>query len=140
MKTDFTVGTGSIHSDTGMGAYRVEDQYLFGEEYFHQLLSLERKRTERSGNPSLLMLIDLRDFSGHSERICIVEKVNILLSSMLRDTDVRGWYARDWMGIILTEIGHCDLLDSKERILAQIQGRSGINNRSDSIPEDSGVV
>jgi sugar transferase (PEP-CTERM system associated) len=117
MKSDFTVSTPSGRSDSVMGAYRVDDQYLLGEEYFHQLLSLERKRTERSGNPSILMVIDLRNFSGHSERICIVEKINILLSSILRDTDVKGWYGRERMGIILTEIGQSDLVESKDKIL-----------------------
>jgi sugar transferase (PEP-CTERM system associated) len=121
MKIDLSVAMGYKHSQSGLGAYRDEDQYLFGEEYFHQLLSLERKRTERSGNPSLLMLIDLRHFSAHSERMCIVEKINSLLSSMLRDTDVRGWYGRDWMGIILTEIGQYDLLESKEKILKKFK-------------------
>jgi sugar transferase (PEP-CTERM system associated) len=119
MKTDLTVTIEHNGSNSTIGAYQVEDQYLLGQDYFHQLISLERKRTERSGNPSLLMLIDLSNFSGHSELVCVVEKINSLLTSLLRETDVRGWYKCDLIGIIMTELGHSDLLESKEKILTK---------------------
>ena len=36
----------------------VEDRGVLNEEAFHRMISLERKRTERSRKPFLLMLLD----------------------------------------------------------------------------------
>ena len=126
MKTDLKIdtGRGSLISSQRPDEheYEHEEDYLLGEDYFHQLLSLERKRTERSGNPSILLLIDMSGFSRLSVRRRIAEEVNLVLFSILRETDVKGWYRSESIaGVIFTEMGDCDLTEAKDKILAKFQ-------------------
>jgi hypothetical protein len=69
-----------------------EDSTFLKEEYFHHLLGVERKRTERSGNPSLLMLIDLHSLASDRDSSQMACRINSLLSSILRESDILGWY------------------------------------------------
>ena len=104
-----------------------EDSPFLREDYFSRLVSLERKRTERSGNPSLLMLIDLGNLSLNGNRNETIGKISLLLSSMLRETDVVGWYrSYSVIGVILCEIGDSDLTEAMEMISAKLEkGLSG---------------
>ncbi len=80
----------------------------YNEEAFHFLLSIERKRYERSNRPFVLALIELESPSGQSHRMdpaisaCVFDG----LSRSLRETDVLGWY-RDGriVGAMLTHLG-----------------------------------
>ncbi|MGC9196979.1 MAG: sugar transferase [Syntrophobacteraceae bacterium] len=102
--------------------YIAEDSTFLKEEYFHHLLGVERKRTERSGNPSLLMLIDLHSLSvgqGSPEMVC---RINSLLSSILRESDILGWYTSySVVGAILSEIGDSNSVEAMEMILAKFK-------------------
>jgi len=122
MKTDLNIDSGrdSLVLFQRSDEYDLREDYLLGEDYFHQLLSLERKRTERSGKPALLLLIDMSGFSQLSERSRVAEEINLVLFSILRDTDVKGWYRRgSVVGVILTEIGDSDLTEATDSILAK---------------------
>lgn len=108
--------------------YSTAEKLLLDEEFFHQLLSLERKRTERSGSPSLLMLIDLRNFSENSKRAAVFRDINQMLSYLLRETDIKGWYrVGSVAGVIFTEMGDSDLIEAKDRILCKF--RDGLKSR-----------
>lgn len=85
------------------GFYRQRD--------FRSMIVRERKRTERSGKPFVLMLLDLTAALEHlegsrehiSDRIAIHKMVETL-SEVTRDIDVRGWYEQGRVvGIIFTE-------------------------------------
>lgn len=83
------------------------DRYngLYQEPYFCELLSIERKRSERSRKPFLLMLADLQEFEEGFERHQIAKKVGDVLSSVTRDTDFKGWYQYgNVLGAIFTEL------------------------------------
>jgi lipopolysaccharide/colanic/teichoic acid biosynthesis glycosyltransferase len=95
-----------LHSDT------VSAQELRGvcggrpplcENSFHRAISLERKRTERSRRPFLLMLLDLNAIL-EDQRGKIVDQILSSLSRSIRETDVLGWQ-RDGtvLGIMFTE-------------------------------------
>jgi sugar transferase (PEP-CTERM system associated) len=101
----------------------IEDELAFlGEQYFHHLLMVERKRTERSGNPSLLMLIDVGSLSGDPNRSKTIYRINMLLSSVLRETDIKGWYkSYSVIGVILSEIGDSNPIEAREMIRAKFQ-------------------
>jgi lipopolysaccharide/colanic/teichoic acid biosynthesis glycosyltransferase len=78
---------------------------LYQEVYFCELLSIERKRSERSRNPFLLMLCDLQGFEESFDRHTIAKKVKNIFSSVTRDTDIKGWYKYDsQIGIVFTEV------------------------------------
>jgi len=99
------------------GAGRTRDLTFLGEKQFHHLLRVERKRTERSGNASLSMLIDICNVSGNGGQPETIRKILLLLSSMLRETDIVGWHrSNSVIGVILSEIGDSDPVDAMEMI------------------------
>ncbi len=62
------------------------------EETFRGMIAIERKRTERSKAPFLLMLLEaVNDESANKNRSTLRKVISALLSSS-RDTDLIGWY------------------------------------------------
>lgn len=62
------------------------------EETFRGMIAIERKRTERSKAPFLLMLLEaVNDESANRNRTTLRKVISALLSSS-RDTDLIGWY------------------------------------------------
>jgi lipopolysaccharide/colanic/teichoic acid biosynthesis glycosyltransferase len=98
----------SVESHKSPTAAKTYDGDLLSEEAFAQLVRLERRRTQRSGSPFLLMLVDgWNDAEEGSE--ARVSAVVGTISSCIRETDVVGWYDRnETVGIVLTEIGRAD--------------------------------
>ena len=82
-----------------------QDMNLHTEQYFANFLRLERKRSERSSRPFILVVIGLKGFPKTSERREIIKDTAHALSSTTRDTDIKGWYKHDEaIGIILSEL------------------------------------
>ncbi len=113
---------------------------LMTESRFTRGLSLERKRTERSRKPFVLLLMDiegLSELNSHHPKP-VVHEIVTKLGSLVRETDTTGWY-RDVsvLGIIFTELGNSGHLNaSVESIVAKIS--SGLERqlgreRSDKI-------
>ncbi len=81
----------------------------YNEEAFLYFLAIERKRSERSGRPFLLLLVDLKEQPG--VRACIDTTVARKLFSglwlCLRETDFIGWYREERVaGALLAEFRH----------------------------------
>lgn len=77
---------------------------LAGECFFNQMLCLERKRSQRTGNPFVLMLLDVETLARDIDMRAI-EKVGSALASATRDTDITGWYkCHSTIGVILTTL------------------------------------
>ena len=73
---------------------------------FLRMLSLERKRAERSRRNFILMLVDLG--AGADDRVG-VQKTVAAITATVRETDVAGWYEVDRVpGVIFTEFGATD--------------------------------
>ena len=73
------------------------------------MILCERKRSERSGKPFLLMLIEsgLTNKSGRQERMLL--DIVSALETATRDTDVKGWQKTGHsVGVIFTEIADAD--------------------------------
>jgi lipopolysaccharide/colanic/teichoic acid biosynthesis glycosyltransferase len=81
---------------------------LLSEELFIKQLGVERKRTERSGRRFVLMLLDPGRLVRGRERTETLERVILALTNSIRETDLRGWYAKSVIGVIFTEIGTAD--------------------------------
>jgi hypothetical protein len=93
---------------------------VLGEAAFQRMLSLEKKRTERSGKPCLLMLIDAGDGILLQRKRSLLGKIVAALVSFTRETDVTGWYKQDRIaGVMFTEINP----DGLELILKTMLGR-----------------
>src|SRR5262245_22513194 len=81
---------------------------LSPEPMFLRLLHLERRRTERSRQPFVLMLVE-RHRNGRDERnSTVVERIASALVSAIRETDVAGWYKDRCLGVIFAEVGARD--------------------------------
>jgi lipopolysaccharide/colanic/teichoic acid biosynthesis glycosyltransferase len=73
------------------------------EDVFHSLLTLERKRAERSRKQFVLMLMDAHLENGSAAGI-LKEAVEIVIASK-RETDLIGWYKQGAiLGVIFTEV------------------------------------
>lgn len=81
------------------------DGAIFSEEAFHRVISLERRRTERSRKPFLLMLLDMGDHLPFEAVGKNLSRLLTALSIHTRETDVAGWYKSNCVvGVMFTEI------------------------------------
>jgi hypothetical protein len=80
----------------------------YNEQAFRYFLEIERHRSELSGRPFLLLLVDLkRDFVSELEPLIHAHTARQLFSALtrcLRDTDFLGWYREQrTIGAVLTQ-------------------------------------
>jgi lipopolysaccharide/colanic/teichoic acid biosynthesis glycosyltransferase len=98
---------------------KVHEFVVLGEASLRRMIALERKRTERSGQPVLLMLLDLSSLL-RSDKSGMPEKFLSALSLCMRNTDVTGWYKdQTVVGVMFTEIG----VDDRGNVLAIMLNR-----------------
>ena len=84
---------------------------FFPEEIFSTLLLLERKRSERSGNPFGLALLDVSD----------TDATSIPLGEYLRETDVTGWYRKkSVLGILFTTLNGAPIPAIRAKLSSKI--------------------
>ena len=85
------------------------DDYFYDESLFQEFLCIERKRSERSGRPFLLMLIDIKRIVGTENGRDVFKKIAFQLNMQARETDIIGWHThKSVIGIIFTEVGEED--------------------------------
>src|SRR5271167_4767349 len=99
----------SKSADPLLGCLSTGVREVLNEELFKRMIAVERKRTERSGEPFLLMLLE----AGNQQSLEKSERalVNILsvLPSSIRETDVIGWYKdRATVGVVFTGLARKD--------------------------------
>ena len=94
---------------------------VLSEETFHRMISLERKRSERSQRPFVLLLIDAgRNQPGDRQDRVLLDMLSTLQGAT-RETDVTGWYTTNSVvGVMFTEI----VLDNNA-VLSTILSRIG---------------
>jgi lipopolysaccharide/colanic/teichoic acid biosynthesis glycosyltransferase len=78
---------------------------VFSQQLFLRMLSIERRRSERSGKRLVLMLLDAPALLRNDQAPAFGEVV-LSLSESTRDTDLVGWYKNgSVLGVLFTEIG-----------------------------------
>jgi lipopolysaccharide/colanic/teichoic acid biosynthesis glycosyltransferase len=93
---------------------------VLGEESFHRMIALERKRTERSGNPFVLLLLDAGSCLPSDKSGKVLGKILSALSLAARETDVTGWYKNhSIIGVLFTDIG----AEERESIVGTMMSR-----------------
>ncbi|RPH48544.1 MAG: sugar transferase [Desulfobacteraceae bacterium] len=109
----------------------VEKNHIFCTvPIFHHMLRIERKRTERSRTPFLLLLIDISKLQSEKRNSQFLDKMKGVLIYCSRETDISGWYEENnVMGSILTEMASVNE-GSIESILGNLQNR--ISNALDA--------
>jgi lipopolysaccharide/colanic/teichoic acid biosynthesis glycosyltransferase len=92
----------------------LERRHVFSvtqEAVFVEMLRLERRRTDRSGKPFMLVLIDGCEVGGEV-RSYVFHQAATAIAQCTRETDVLGWYERDKkLGLLMTEIGYGEAKD-----------------------------
>lgn len=74
------------------GPMSAKREGVLKQDTFHTMLTLERRRAERSRRPFVLMLIDSQSVrkGGHADTF--IDQLTSVLSDATRETDIIGWY------------------------------------------------
>jgi lipopolysaccharide/colanic/teichoic acid biosynthesis glycosyltransferase len=114
-------GNGSSADSLPMNPRSGGEHRILHEEAFKQMISVERKRTERSRKPFLLLLLEAGG-AYRSSKTSGKVLANIL-SAMLastRDIDVVGWYENEYIvGVMFTEL----VIEDRNSILSKMLTR-----------------
>lgn len=83
----------------------VGDRRLLEEEAFRRLIAVERKRTERSKTPFVMMLLEYEKASNVDKTHQVLQAAANALIQTSRDTDTIGWYEKKLViGAMFTEL------------------------------------
>lgn len=98
----------------------VEDRMVFNEDVFKRMIAIERKRTERTKEPFLLMLLELGKSQAAEKVEKSLEGVVTAMRISTRETDVLGWYKdRSVAGVVFTGL----TIEDKSAVLSAILGK-----------------
>jgi lipopolysaccharide/colanic/teichoic acid biosynthesis glycosyltransferase len=115
----------------------VEERGILNEGPFHRMISLERKRTERSRKPFLLMLLDMGNGLRGDNNNKALDKILLALSLSTRETDVTGWYKNNSVvGVMFTEFGDED----RNTILSTMMTRVSETLRNNLSSQQFGLI
>ena len=115
----------------------VEERGILNEGAFHRMISLERKRTERSRKPFLLMLLDMGNSLRSDKNNKALDKILLALSLSTRETDVTGWYKNNSVvGVMFTEFG----AEDRNTILSTMMTRVSETLRNNLSSQQFGLI
>src|SRR5258708_28737864 len=113
-------GSGVYRSRLNRSARTAEDGGVLEEDSFQEMITFERKRSERSGQVYALILVGTSDNMPIDGRETLLEKIGRVLTALTRDTDVTGWYKTgSIVGVIFADIVAAD----KDAVVAAIVAR-----------------
>ncbi len=91
------------------------------EGTFKRMIAIERKRTERSREPFLLMLLEAGKHQALEKGGRALDKMVSVLPLSIRETDVIGWYKdRTTVGVMFTGLAGNDKNSVLSTILAKV--------------------
>ena len=109
--------TGTLMADRSAIA---SEREVLDEVSFQRMITRERKRTERSHKPFLLMLLDLGQALPTERSGQVLGRLLSGLSMATRETDVTGWYSENAVvGIMFTEV----TADERSSIMTTMMSR-----------------
>ncbi len=101
-------------------AVSVGEREILHEDDFKRMISVERKRTERSRKPFLLMLLETGGHQPSDQSTNALAKSLAALRASARETDVIGWYKEKFIaGVMFTDL----VIDDKNSILSTMLAR-----------------
>ena len=109
---------------------------ILSQEAFLKIIALERKRSERSRKPFLLMLIDggAPQQNGYTEPL--LREVLTTLASLIRETDAAGWYSQGTVaGVMFTEIGANDHAVIVPKVMTHLRDSLGDKLGADRVKQ-----
>ncbi len=112
------------------------DRKPLDEESFRRVIAVERKRTERSKAPFILMLLEVANYGAEKAGSALDSVMSVLLSSS-RDTDLVGWYRESTtVGALFTGL----VAGDKSSILSTILSRVSASLRDELTFEQFNLV
>ncbi len=106
------------------------ERRILNQQDLRRMIALERKRSERSRMPFVLMLVDIGQNLRSHKNSQTVESILEALSASSRETDATGWYEEhSIIGIIFTDIGLGDCSSTLDILIARVTEalRSNLN-------------
>ena len=98
-----------------------EERTILAEKAFRNAITIERKRTERSGEPFLLMVVETAGADQPAADVRLLDKVASVLLQSSRETDIVGWYQeRRSLGALFTALAPDDRDLIRATILARL--------------------
>lgn len=108
------------HTDSLFDAIFTEERVVLHEDSFKRMIAVERKRTERSREPFLLMLVEAGDSQRGEKHVRPLERILSAMLCSTRETDVVGWYKdQTTVGVIFTGLA----IEDKNIVLSTILSR-----------------
>ena len=93
----------SILADSLFTSIATGEREVLSERTFNRMIAIERKRTERSKEPFLLMLLEAGNGQGSEKDGRALDNIMSALLSVTRETDLTGWYKdRTVVGVLFT--------------------------------------
>src|SRR5262245_66261482 len=94
---------------------------LADEPLFQRLLSLERRRCERTEGYFALLLVDMERLSAVTSEA--MEAIGCAIASSMRETDITGWYRQGAIvGVILTTLNSDGLHNLEPLMFERLNG------------------
>lgn len=113
-------------------AFEVNREPL-SEESFQKMIALERKRTERSQKPFILMLVEGDGRKSNESMNVLLNYAICSLMPIIRETDVVGWYKdKECFGVIFPGLP----IDDRITVLSAILTRMGEALQDEGARED----
>lgn len=98
------------------------------ERAFKRVIAIERKRTERSQSPFVLMLLEVSNHQNQEKALRVLDSIMNAMLGSCRDTDLVGWYKDESIiGVMFTGLIGSD----KNSILGAILSRVSKTLRND---------
>src|ERR1700735_312410 len=93
----------SKSADPLLGCLPTGTHEVLNEGTFKRMIAVERKRTERSKEPFLLMLLEAGNHQTADRREKALHNLLSVLPLSIRETDVIGWYKdQTTVGVMFT--------------------------------------
>lgn len=108
---------------------------ILPQSLFLRMLSLERKRAERSSRGFVLMLLETSNLLKARNKE-VLKRVLIDLAMSIRETDIKGWYqAESVVGIIFTDVSATNGVAVANALLEKVTTVLGKTLRIEQIKE-----
>lgn len=127
----------SFAADPLLEAVSTSDRLPLDEDAFRRTIAIERKRTERSKAPFLLMLLESDSNEKPERKIATLDASISALITSSRDTDIVGWYKEHAIiGVMFTGLSG----DDKNSIADMIVERVSSTLKSELSLEQFGQI
>jgi exopolysaccharide biosynthesis polyprenyl glycosylphosphotransferase len=94
---------------------------ILGEVSFQETIARERRRTDRSSRPFLLLLLDLANRISSQPNGQMLNEMLSALTVSIRETDVVGWYWENTViGVVFTEVATDEGRSSLSTMIARV--------------------